>query len=653
METSVLSAALPLASVTGYGLSLTCITKKNPGINLFAAVGLILLAMYPLGFLHAFQWAWVILFVGIMLLPFSIWFLAKKGHVRLIALPEVILPLLFIVLYWLFNHNAFAHYTSEGQYWGKASKALYFFNSYVTNEIPVGWKEYFPGAALFHRFCLTVMPMADSTLYFGHAIMIGMIAAPLFTSLHWRRKSTLVLMLLSLFIAVQGPGRGVLFKLFVDGFLGLGFASLLVFIYRVRIDKVQAISITLAACAITFIKSAGIVLVIMAVIFGALVWRKEIFSRSAARSAALLALILMVAMPMAISTSWKIRNESLHITKQLPFTTPTERIAALLSGSPQGHDGQIVDAFMKALSSYPINNISHSDRFVYKAIEALGFDADYRKIPKLHVVGWLVCISLIFMLAALRRKKGHRKDILLTWSILTGFCLFYLLSILYLQLFIFSTYEGLNVMSMPRYAGVFLMAYFLFAVSLLLGPSRTEVAQTEDCQQAGSEVKKGRITASCFALLLALLYLWDTPGYYFRYLSKEWRDNVTAYQNAYAFAEQAGITFKDDELLFITVRPVKEIWDLTSYHYFPVRLQEFQPSVDICKDQEQYANYNKKLIKYAEQRKYLMTIDANTDCFQNIFKEHLPEEYADTMLFSIIKNPTSENKTDFRLVPIR
>lgn len=635
MDFSILSALLPLASLLGYGFALTCVSRKDPGINLFAATGIVMLGMYPLGFLQAFQYGVVLLALGVLLLPLALWRLSRSGQIGLLLQPEVLIPVGFAVLYWMANNNAQVHYTSEAEYWGRASKALFYYNSYVTNEVPVGWKEYFPGAALFHRFCLTVMPMRDSTLYFGHALLLAMFGAPLFTRMRWKQGGALILLGLSIFLAIQGLGRGALFKLFVDVFLGIGFASLLVFVFRVRVDKAQAFMLALAALAVTMIKSPGIVLVVLVLVFALVVWRKEIFSRNAGRSHAVLALVLLLALPLALNVSWKVRNEVYNVKKQLPFRAPAERISAMLSGEPQELDRRIVNAFFAALSSMPINNISHADRLVFKVAEGVGIQPDYRKLPKLHVVGWLICISALFLMVALRHRH-RRGDLAAAWGVLTGACMFYLISILYLELFVFSPYEGLNVMSMPRYAGVFLMAYFLFPVCLLLEPDRGELTVEKGTGTAVVEGKCRKQTVAAFSLLLALLYFWDTPGYYFRFLSRDWQDNVNACYEAYDAAATAGISFEDNELFFVKLGPTKGIWGLTSYHYFPTRVREYQRQEGICGGADDaFSDVQVALVNAAAQARYLMSPDGTSECFRKVFREYLPEDGSQALLYRV------------------
>ncbi|UZP66989.1 hypothetical protein N1030_15465 [Desulfovibrio mangrovi] len=653
MDLSIASALLPLASVLGYGFALTCFTRKDPGINLFAAVGIVMLGMYPLGFMHAFQFAWVLLGLGLVLLPLAVRRLSRSGDLHLLVLPEVLVPVGFISLFWVMNHDALVHYVSEAEYWAKASKALFYYNSYVTNEVPVGWKEYFPGAALFHRFCLSVMPMKDSTLYYGHAMLVGMIGAPLFTRMRWKHWGALALLVLSIFLVVQALGRGALFKLFVDVFLGIGFASLLVFVFRVRVERAQAVVLSLAAAAITLIKSPGIVLVILVALFTLVVWRRELFSRDAGRRNAVLALVLLLALPLALNASWKVRNEVYSVKKQLPFRAPAERISAMLSGEPQDLDRRIVKAFFAALSSMPINNISHADRLVFKAAESVGLEPDYRKLPKLHVVGWLVCISVVFLMAAAKRRRG-RRDLAAAWAVLTGACLFYLISILYLELFVFTPYEGLNVMSMPRYAGVFLMAYFLFPVSILLGPEGEGRLAEKEVGQIGLEEKCRKRLVVGFSVLLALLCFWDTPGYYFRYLSRDWREDVTAYYETYGVAEKAGVVFGDDELFFAVLRPMKGLWSTASYRYFPVRVREFQTKEGVCGEGDKVQSRQAELVQSVGAYRYFMSPDGSTDCFRKLFKDHLPAEGASALLYRVVKvNDIANESSSYMLRPVQ
>lgn len=652
MEANLYDAFFPLLSVLGYGAALTCITKKDPGINLFASIGLVILAMYPLGFIEGFQHSWIVLAFGVALLPVACWELARKGYARLALLPEVVVPLLFVLGYWLLNHDARIHYTSEAQYWGKASKALFFFNSYVTNDVPVGWKEYFPGAALFHRFCLSLMPMKDGTLYFGHAVMYGMIAAPLFTRMRWRNWGAVALLSGTIFLAVQGLGRGGLFVLYVDALLGLGFASLLVFVYRVRVVGAQVAALVLAASAMTMIKSPGLLLVIFVLLFAVIAWRRELFARSDLRKGLVLALALTVAVPLALNTSWKVRNEVYAINKKLPFQMPTERIGALLSGSPQDLDRRIVKAFFMALSSYPINNISHPDRAIYKAIEAAGVQPNYSHIPKLHVVGWIACISAVFLMAlAMRRER--RKDILAAWGFLTATCLFYLASILYLELFVFTPFEGLNVMSMPRYAGVFLMGYFLFPVCLVLGPAPGTpgggaVAPESDAKAA----RRGKRIVAAFGVLLASLWVWDTPGYYFLYPSRDWADEARAFHEAHDIVAQEGIDLERNRLLFFTLYKVEGNWNYTSYEFFPLPVEEVVPPVEICDGSEKAALARERLMNAMQRADYALTIESETECFREVFAANLPSGGKGAMLFRV-RHDGSAQDAGFALDPVR
>ncbi len=480
---------LPL-SVLGYALLLFLPWRRNPELCLWAAVSGLMGALYLAGLAGALKPAAHGLFwLGLALSGWLGW-LGPRRHIGFwgdFLTPGAVLFLLFSLLFHLVLPDAALQLWDEFSHWAVATKELL-----ATHALPgpggaIMFKEYPVGVNLLHYWAAVNSTDSEGVYYLAHFMLLSSPLAVLLSRLSWRSPgwvvfswlaSLLIIFTLSVFVC----------SLMVDVALGLYLGAALFAVAHMDVRSRATVLLAPALMALPLIKSTGYMFAWMALVGlgvkalgGLVLGRTQVPEqgvlggleepRSAQGGwAAALALLLVLAAPLAAHHSWGWRVKALDLqpafkTERITWDSATQ---ALSSQASEKHK-TVRANFAQALIDWPLSNYaSEPERSL---VRALGGMLGWPELspPKLGPLAWGLVCALLFAAAYVRhRRRRIRRQITLVAWLLLLFGAFYIVGLLLLYMFSFSEYEAPRLASFGRYMNTLLMPAMLLGLAFAL-----------------------------------------------------------------------------------------------------------------------------------------------------------------------------------------
>lgn len=433
---------------------------------------------------------------------------ARAGRLMGLARPGVLLPLAGCALAALLLCDARLHIWDEISYWGLASRIVGTEHRLLLPTDTLRPLDYPPGITLFHAFFLRLIPFADGTLYAAHAALWILPLAVLLRGCGWGRAAVMAAVAA---FAVQVFGVGGLAKLYSDHILGvyLGVGAYLALEARASLRAL--VPLCCIAAFLPLVKSSGLLLAVC-LAFSALTALGA--ARLRGNRAAALGLALLLAAPVALQALERWRVAEAGLPAYLPARTERGQPAELLTKGLTPFQAKVVSRFFDAFGSHPVNNVSRSERILVRVAEALGAPFEARRLPKLHVLAWLIVLAGLGVTSLALLRKEERRAAGRVLAVLGAGHVVFLGGLLYLYFFVYTDAEALRAASFPRYNGTFLLAYALPLTRLLLDGL------------SGAGVRMARRVGLGWAGAFLALFLLDTPGLRVLYDADDWRGDL-------------------------------------------------------------------------------------------------------------------------------
>ncbi|MFH1033694.1 MAG: hypothetical protein V1806_04235 [Pseudomonadota bacterium] len=500
---------LPL-SIVGYALLLHAAWRRQAELCLLSAISGVMGLLY-LASLAGFLLPGAVLsfYGGLVCLAWGL-FLGWHHHDHWRGLVEFCTPgLTLFLLACLGYHLIFPDVTmqlwDEFSHWGVMTKELL-----VTNQLPgphgaVMFKDYPPGVNLLHYWVAVNSTPSEAAYYLGHFMLLAAPLAAFFSPLTWRRPgwiagsilmTSAILVTLSVFVC----------SLMVDVVLGLYLAAGMFLAARSDLGKREVFLLVPVLFALPLIKSTGTLfawmvvslLLLNSLIAGLARWRRQRQGAAPAPETGpadpplvtlvelevhiqetappppppnhpwltTLALVLILAAPLAASQSWKQHVAGLEVAASFP-TQKIDLHSARQAFSPEASDKQklIRQRFGQALFDLSLSNylIERERSLVVWLKENLRLPVD-ELVPGLGLVPWLGLVGLLILAGFLRHRQGAaRWRMARAWVLMLTFGAFYLVGLALLYMFSFSEFEGPRLASFGRYVNTLLIPMTMMA----------------------------------------------------------------------------------------------------------------------------------------------------------------------------------------------
>ncbi len=417
--------------------------------------------------------------------------------------PGLVLFLLCSLGYHLVFPDVTMQLWDEFSHWGVMTKEML-----VTNQLPgphgaVMFKDYPPGVNLLHYWASVNSTPSEAAYYLGHFMLLAAPVAAFLSPLTWRRPVWIAASLLMI-CAVLVTLSVFVCSLMVDVVLGLFLAAGIFLAARCHLGRREVFLFVPLLFALPLIKSTGtlfswmVVILLLVNSLAAGLWRRRASVPAAApqpqpaaaplvtlvelkvhiRETAppppapnrpwvtALALVLILAAPLAASQSWKHRLVSLDIGASFK-TQKIDLHSARQAFSANATDKEklIRHNFDQALFNQPLSNylVERERSLVVWLKQNLGLPVD-QLLPGLALVPWLGLWGLLVLAGFLRhRGAAWRWRLLRVWVLMLVFGAFYLVGLVLLYMFSFSEFEGPRLASFARYVNTMVIPLVLLA----------------------------------------------------------------------------------------------------------------------------------------------------------------------------------------------
>lgn len=512
-------------SIVGYALLLHATWRRQAELCLLAAISGIMGLLYLASLAGLLlQGAVLSFYGGLVCLAWGLylgWHYHDHGR-RLVEFctPGLTLFLVTSLGYHLLFPDVTMQLWDEFSHWGVMTKELL-----VTNQLPgphgaVMFKDYPPGVNLLHYWASVNSTPSEAAYYLGHFMLLAAPLTAFFAPLTWRRPGWIaaglvmicaLLVTLSVFVC----------SLMVDVVLGLYLAAGMFLAARSDLSRREVFLFAPVLFALPLIKSTGSLfawMVICLLLINSLV---EALAQRRARQSSpqpapepapagppkvaliemsvhleetappsnlrnrpwlmALALLLILAAPLAASQSWKHRLTGLDIGASFQ-TQKIDLDSARQALSDQASDKQklIRERFAQALVDQSLSNylVERERSLVVWLKENLGLPVD-GLLPGLGLLPWLGLVGLLVLAGFLRhRDRDWRWRMARVWVLMLIFGAFYLLGLMFLYMFSFSEFEGPRLASFVRYANTMVIPLALLAWGFVL-PSQDDPPQDQ------------------------------------------------------------------------------------------------------------------------------------------------------------------------------
>lgn len=472
----------------GFSLLLNRYAKLPLSIAPPVIVSSIVLVLYLFGFFISLKPLSLVLHIS-GLLAFIVYFVLEiKNRQSFTSMIQenlkiliIFLAGLFIVLY-LFSLNEHGEFRSwdEFSHWGTVIKAMYEANSFILNPNPLYCQDYPPGTALFSYHILSLLGYTEGNAYFSSNLLIMFSVAPIV--LYGLSKNIIVGLtaLLLVFYLIFALGNGWS-SVLIDQILSVALAGSIVSYYLLQEKQRSLFYISIMLAALVLYKHAGASLALFVALVCVMDWMIVRFTSNqsimphwrgvSVSTADVLWLLSLFLLPFLISFSWKhyvVANELRQTWGQLSISNFFIKSLSCCT-TPREIDvtGHFFAYFLNLEAQY-VKPLSIGGY----AVEALGraslskllFNSPGFVVGKVVLVlGSLGLFASFFFPTAQKRLRY----VLLNCALIVG-ALLYSGSLLLAYLYGFSDYEAKILTSFLRYHNVFLLAWALIIIYMVI-----------------------------------------------------------------------------------------------------------------------------------------------------------------------------------------
>ena len=451
--------ALVAVSMFGYGLALHRRCHWPVEAIPFVLAALAIDGLYVAGLMKLLgPGAYVLVAVGVGLAVTFGCRLRIRGHrLRHVSPGIVACGVLVVAVCWKFQGASFWGF-DEFSHWGLTSKSIIETDALIGRDSPVIFKDYPPGAALFHYLLTLGHGFSEVRAYVAHALLALVALTALCVGL---RTPAVAAVLTFGYFGLFALGRGTQ-TLDVDHivalFFGCGLGT-----YLVSTDKGRLARVIPVVFALPLLKSVGLLFAVCMVC--AVIADQLLAGRPSRRQ--IILMIVLVSAPIVASQSWRAHVNTIGAKPTFSLAIAPGRVLDSFSSDRSSpRDRATRHAFGTALTSEPVGSPRIgliSEGTPIKPGVAL------KTYPGLSVAAWTLIIAVFAAaLVALQPNTSRMRSLLslLLWLALCG--VVYGSGLLVLYLNSFSEYEGTRLASFSRYFGILFFGFGLVTLSCLL-----------------------------------------------------------------------------------------------------------------------------------------------------------------------------------------
>ena len=374
---------------------------------------------------------------------------------------------------WIWLHGQAYSSWDEFSHWGRVSKAISRLATLPVESTGVILKDYPPGTALFHYFILNSGFSEGGTYYSQSLLLISCVLAIASWQNLWRAPSYLLVLTLGfLLVAILGQGYTTVE---VDHILGGFFAAAVGSIAAGGGGlRNQAALVPVLFC-MPLLKPIGLLFALCAVAIIALevarTWLnrfQDFTRRDVRRQLGVLCLLLLA--PVVAFQSWNMRVNAYSFKKTFDVSFSVAGFRTLATPSQRSDtQQQVVDSFSRAFRQAPVGRNGNG---VIESGVWRGLPEPSR--PSTANQWMLVLLAASFLVCVVQTSGVRTTHVNMHVALFLG-CIAYLVVLLYVYAFAFSTYEAVRVISFGRYASTWFLAW---ALALIVSLGQTAAGTT-------------------------------------------------------------------------------------------------------------------------------------------------------------------------------
>ena len=546
LGTTLLGMLALMCTLIGFCLFIFNQLKVDIEETPIISIAFIMITLYLLALAGALKAAIpAVTALGLSLIPFVLF---QSRHqitklLRAICHPGFIIFIIGIpVLYLLARKVIFSNW-DEFSHWGLIVKALYYHGGLPQQDSMVTFIAYPPGTALLQYFVTNLMGKQEGIIVFTSVMTVWACAIAFTKSLKWRQLP-LVLMSLALVYLAYVHFSSSLWCIYVDGLIGLLFATAFELYYEHNAPSQSNILKTIPLLAMmTLIKESGILL---ALLFCTLMATDSFYIRKttgdlSAKSLpnhkkpnwTLFAMAALV--PILLDISWALHLSSIGIGHGQSL------VQNFIFNAPNSNQG-IIPAFANAIVSTPVGSARPEAKFLASAAFLL----------PLSTAG-------VLSLMLFTSDRILKRRVLIIALVLMIEVLVYCISLVLLYTFKFNEYEGTRLASYSRYMGTLFLPVVL-CIFVIIFKQLTD--------HGLKKLQDKWIYIAC-PLVLALYLLVVTPTGSVNLLKR-----TTAYPVRQMITEQAqfvkGIAEPMDKVYVIWENTNGREYNISKYEFYPM-----------------------------------------------------------------------------------
>lgn len=544
-----------MTALLGPAALLALLFRKKIEDTLAPAVHLVILLLYGAGLLGLLRWGTpLVLALGLCSLAGVLWYgIRKKQWAELgrqLFCPGLVVFGAVVVGAMLLLRGRMLSQWDEFSHWGLVVKNMLVFDQMGNAPgVTTYFEGYPPAAALLEYFFASLgrPALPEAYLYGAMDLWVAALLVGAMSGLAWKNWKTVLLRGSVLFLLPLSFFEGMYHSIYVDGLLGLLFASAVLGWFREEEHSgFSFLRLGLCLAALVLVKESGTGLAVAALLLAGaeLLWRSRHAAQKTGRTpaqkaAAVLVLLFPLAACLAAKLSW---NWYLGATGAGEAWNTSGITASALW-----------DALRGKLLPYQVETLHAFGRALMDARE-LG----QWTIPPVMYLVLLLAAGVLLIVRQATKPQKQRMLLLQVGLAVSG--LVYTLGLLVLYLFTYSEYEAQQVASFSRYMGTLLLGWALIQAVLLL-------------ELPGSRRFCWGLSAGVLAFCLAASGLRGRAAQsYYGSLTNQQTQEM---RQPFAAAEQAQaqMDYHKDKVYFVCQNSQgREYW-ITRYSMTPVSLQ--------------------------------------------------------------------------------
>lgn len=423
-------------SLLGWMLAAQTTLRMPAALAPVTAITLITLILYVFGLADMLpQGRTLLSYGGNILLPLVLLSTPAEERKSIVRSPGFLLFLVIAVLsYFKLRTSTFSN-NDEFSHWGLIAKELFLNDSLVKSNFITEFKTYPPASAVWQYFVLFRHPFNEGLVNFAQSILLFAPLCALFTPLQWSQKRLIALTLVAMYLALFTFGHGVKTTL-IDHVLGVYFGAAFA-VYLLSTNRKRYLTLALILALLPLLKSAGLLLAIIAALFITL------DSLFISRERPWAYLLLCWSALFASYFSWQhyLATNDLLIGAFSDYSTQ-QTIASLFHGQLSQLQQGIVRDFMHA---FMFEGVARSPRVWSTPLF------------------WLIFFGL--MAWTVSRRQAHVK---VRFAFLSAGLLVFSIGLLSLYLFTFGEYEARILAAFGRYMGIYFLGLAVALMALFI-----------------------------------------------------------------------------------------------------------------------------------------------------------------------------------------